>query len=125
MYMKRKVSPFFPTRPVAIGSIFIGGNHPIAIQTMTNTDTNDITATVQQIMELSDAGASIVRLTVQGKKEAKSCEKIKNILVQKGYNVPLVADIHFYPPAALFSAEFMDKVRINPGNFADKRASFA
>lgn len=110
------------TRCVQIGDVRIGGGLPVQIQSMTNTDTNDIAQTTEQIMRLVDAGAKIVRMTVQGKKEAKSCEKIKNLLRKKGYGVPLVADIHFYPPAALLAAEFMDKIRINPGNFADVRA---
>lgn len=113
----------FQTRSVKIGSIYIGSNHPIAIQSMTNTDTNDVLKTVDQILALYDEGASVVRITVQGKKEASSAEKIKNLLVKKNCPVPLVADIHFYPPAALFAAEFMDKIRINPGNYADPRAS--
>ncbi|MEM8629253.1 MAG: (E)-4-hydroxy-3-methylbut-2-enyl-diphosphate synthase [Chlamydiota bacterium] len=111
-------------RSVQIGRVSIGGAHPIAVQSMTNTDTNDIPASVDQVMRLVDAGADLVRLTVQGKREAFSLDKIKNILIRKGYAVPLIADIHFYPPAALLAAEFVDKIRINPGNFADKRASF-
>lgn len=91
---------------------------------MTTSDTRDVEATVGQIIRLADAGCEIARVTVQGKKEAEACEGIKNGLVQKGYTIPLVADIHFYPPAAMLVAEYADKVRINPGNFVDKRASF-
>ena len=90
---------------------------------MTTPDTRDVEATVGQIMRLADAGCEIARVTVQGK-EAEACEGIKEGLVKRGYHIPLVADIHFYPPAALLVAEFADKVRINPGNFVDKRASF-
>lgn len=112
------------TRQVQIGSIGIGGKNPIRIQSMTTSDTKDVDATIAQIMRLADAGCEIVRLTVQGKKEAQSCEQIKNGLIQKGYTVPLVADIHFYPPAAMMVVDFVEKVRINPGNFLDKRATF-
>lgn len=107
-----------------VGRIGVGGENPIRIQSMTTTPTRDVTATVDQIMQLSDAGCEIVRVTVQGKKEAQSCEAIKNALIQRGYLIPLVADIHFYPPAALIVADFADKVRINPGNFYDARAQF-
>lgn len=112
------------TRVVQIGSVAVGGGNPVRIQSMTTTDTRDAKATVDQIMRLSDVGCEIVRVTVQGKKEAESCEIIKNNLLSKGYSIPLVADIHFYPPAALLVADFVDKVRINPGNFVDRRATF-
>jgi (E)-4-hydroxy-3-methylbut-2-enyl-diphosphate synthase len=75
-------------------------------------------------MRLADAGCEIARITVQGMKEADACEKIKGELLRQGYTIPLVADIHFFPPAALRAADFVDKVRINPGNYADQRASF-
>ena len=114
----------FKTREVKIGSIGVGKNHPIRIQSMTTTPTDDVVKTVDQIMRLTDEGCEIVRVTVQGIKEAKACELIKNQLLQKGYTTPLVADIHFYPKAALFVSDFVDKVRINPGNFIDPRASF-
>ena len=112
------------TREVLVGSVGVGGNNPVRIQSMTTSPTDDITATVEQIMRLADAGCDIVRVTVQGKKEARACEGIKNTLLQKGYTIPVVADIHFYPPAAMEVIEFVDKVRINPGNFSDKRATF-
>jgi 1-hydroxy-2-methyl-2-(E)-butenyl 4-diphosphate synthase len=114
----------FKTREIKVGKVGIGGENPIRIQSMTASNTRDVEATVAQIIRLADAGCEIVRVTVQGKKEAESCEAIKNSLIQKGYTIPLVADIHFYPPAALLVAEFVDKIRINPGNFVDKRASF-
>ena len=114
----------FVTRVVSIGNLPIGGDNPLRIQSMTTSDTKDIFATVDQIMRLADHGCEIVRMTVQGKKEALACEGIKNSLLQKGYTIPLVADIHFYPPAAMLAAEFVDKVRINPGNFLDRRAIF-
>ncbi|OGN55392.1 MAG: 4-hydroxy-3-methylbut-2-en-1-yl diphosphate synthase [Chlamydiae bacterium RIFCSPHIGHO2_12_FULL_44_59] len=114
----------FRTREIRVGHLGIGGRNPIRIQSMTTSNTRDIEATLQQITRLTDEGCEMVRVTVQGKKEAESCGIIKNRLVQKGYSIPLVADIHFYPPAALLVAEYVDKVRINPGNFIDKRASF-
>lgn len=112
------------TREVMIGPVGVGGDNPIRIQSMTTSDTRNVEATIEQIIRLADSGCEIARITVQGKKEAESCEGIKNGLLKRGYTIPLVADIHFYPPAALLVAEFADKVRINPGNFVDKRASF-
>ncbi len=112
------------TREVMVGNVGVGGDNPVRIQSMTTSDTRDVEATVGQIIRLADVGCEIARVTVQGKKEAEACEGIKNGLIQKGYTIPLVADIHFYPPAAMLVAEFADKVRINPGNFVDKRASF-
>lgn len=112
------------TREVMIGRVGVGGDNPIRIQSMTNSNTRDVQATIDQIMRLADAGCEIARVTVQGMKEAEACEGIKSGLIQLGYTIPVVADIHFYPPAALAVADFVDKVRINPGNFVDKRASF-
>ncbi len=112
------------TREVLVGNVGVGGDNPMRIQSMTTSDTRDVEATVGQIIRLADAGCEIARITVQGKKEAEACEGIKNGLLKKGYTIPLVADIHFYPPAAMLVVEFADKVRINPGNFVDKRASF-
>ncbi|XP_073222600.1 4-hydroxy-3-methylbut-2-en-1-yl diphosphate synthase (ferredoxin), chloroplastic [Cicer arietinum] len=112
------------TRTVTVGDVTIGSEHPIRIQTMTTTDTKDVAGTVEQVMKIADKGADIVRITVQGKKEADACFEIKNSLVQKNYNIPLVADIHFAPTVALRVAECFDKIRVNPGNFADRRAQF-
>ena len=112
------------TREVRVGSLGIGGSNPVRIQSMTTSNTRDVQATLEQIMKLADAGCEIVRVTVQGMKEADACEEIKNGLLQKGYQIPLVADIHFFPAAAMRVVDFVDKVRINPGNYADKRASF-
>lgn len=114
----------FKTREVMVGKIGVGGNNPIRIQSMTTSSTRDVEATIDQALRLYDAGCEIVRVTVQGMKEADACEGIKNGLLKKGVDVPLVADIHFYPPAAMRVVDFIDKVRINPGNFVDKRASF-
>lgn len=112
------------TREVMIGNVGVGGDNPIRIQSMTTSNTRDIEATIDQIKRLSDVGCEIARITVQGKKEAEACEGIKNGLVQAGYTIPVVADIHFYPPAAMLVAEYVDKVRVNPGNFVDRRAVF-
>lgn len=114
----------FKTREIKVGGVGVGGANPVRIQSMTTSNTRDVDATVEQIVRLADVGCEIARVTVQGKKEAEACEGIKNGLLKRGYSIPLVADIHFYPPAALLVAEFADKVRINPGNFVDKRASF-
>lgn len=112
------------TREVLVGSVGVGGLNPIRVQSMTNSPTKDVEATVQQVLRLWDAGCEIVRVTVQGMQEAEACEKIKNRLVAQGCTLPLVADIHFFPPAAMRAADFVEKIRINPGNFADKRAIF-
>lgn len=112
------------TREIKVGHIGVGGNNPVRIQSMTTSNTRDVDATLDQIIRLADNGCEIVRITVQGMKEADACEGIKNGLIKKGYNIPLVADIHFFPPAAMRVVDFVDKVRINPGNFVDKRASF-
>ncbi len=112
------------TREVKVGSVGVGGDNPIRIQSMTTSNTRDVGATIDQILRLEQAGCEIARVTVQGMKEAESCEAIKSGLIQKGCMIPLVADIHFYPPAAARAADFVDKIRINPGNFADKRALF-
>lgn len=114
----------FKTREVMVGNVGVGGDNPVRIQSMTTSSTRDIEATIEQAIRLADAGCEIVRVTVQGMKEADSCEGIKNGLIQRGYNIPLVADIHFFPPAAMRVVDFVDKVRVNPGNFVDKRASF-
>lgn len=114
----------FKTREVLVGNIGIGGNNPVRIQSMTTSNTRDIDATIEQTIRLADAGCEIARVTVQGIKEADACEGIKNGLLKRGYTIPIVADIHFFPPAAMRVVDFVDKVRINPGNFVDKRASF-
>lgn len=112
------------TRVVMVGNVGVGGDNPVRIQSMTTSSTRDIDATIDQAVRLADAGCEIVRVTVQGMKEADACEGIKEGLLKRGYHIPLVADIHFFPPAAMRVADFVDKVRINPGNFVDKRASF-
>lgn len=112
------------TRTVMVGSVPVGSDHPVATQTMTTTLTDDVEGTVAQIKKCADMGIDIVRITVQGIREAKACEGIKKRLLEDGYTTPIVADIHFTPKVALVCAEFVDKVRVNPGNFADGRKSF-
>ncbi|CAK8989444.1 unnamed protein product [Durusdinium trenchii] len=112
------------TRTVYVGEVPVGSEHPIATQTMTTTLTSDVDGTVEQIMKCAEMGIDIVRVTVQGMTEAKACEHIKKKLLEKGCKTPIVADIHFTPKVALVCADFVDKVRVNPGNFADGRKSF-
>eukprot|EP00923_Selenidium_pygospionis_P048030 GHVN01082769.1.p1 GENE.GHVN01082769.1~~GHVN01082769.1.p1 ORF type:complete len:668 (+),score=52.93 GHVN01082769.1:48-2051(+) len=114
----------FPTRSVNIGKVSIGSNHPIACQTMTTSDTRDVEASVEQVLRCTEAGADIVRLTVQGLKEAEAGIQIKERLLQKGCETPLVADIHFNPRAAMKVCEGFDKIRVNPGNFVDGVKNF-
>lgn len=112
------------TREVMVGNVGVGGNNPVRIQSMTTSNTRDVEATIDQIVRLADAGCEIARVTVQGMKEADACEGIKSGLLLRGYSIPLVADIHFFPPAAMRVVDFVDKVRVNPGNYVDRRASF-
>ena len=109
------------TREVLIGTIGIGGDNPIRVQSMTTTDTMDTEATVEQSIRMIDAGCEIVRITAPSKREAENLANIKAELRKKGYNTPLVADIHFTPNAAEIAATIVEKVRINPGNYADKK----
>jgi (E)-4-hydroxy-3-methylbut-2-enyl-diphosphate synthase len=112
------------TREVMVGNVGVGGNNPVRIQSMTTSNTRDVEATIDQIVRLADAGCEIARVTVQGMKEADACEGIKSGLLLRGFSIPLVADIHFFPPAAMRVVDFVDKVRVNPGNYVDRRASF-
>jgi (E)-4-hydroxy-3-methylbut-2-enyl-diphosphate synthase len=109
---------------VYIGSTPLGGDYPLRLQSMTNTDTLDTKATVAQCIRIIEAGADYVRLTAQGIREAENLAVIKNELRKAGFDTPLIADIHFNPAAAETAARLVEKVRINPGNYADKRASF-
>jgi (E)-4-hydroxy-3-methylbut-2-enyl-diphosphate synthase len=109
---------------INIGSVPLGGTYPIRIQSMTNTDTLDTKASVVQCIKIIEAGADFVRLTAQGIREAENLAIIKNELRKSGFNTPLIADIHFNPAAAEVAARLVEKVRINPGNYTDKRASF-
>lgn len=105
------------TIEVHVGNIGIGGSNPVRVQTMTNTDTNDIEGSVEQIKRCVAAGAEIIRLTTQGEREVNSVAEIKRRLAADGIVVPLVADVHFSSSVALKAASVVDKVRINPGNF--------
>ena len=109
------------TRAVKVGNLIIGGGHPIRVQTMTTTDTMDTDATVAQVIRCIEAGAELVRVTAPSKKEAENLANIKAILHSKGYHTPLVADIHFTPNAAEIAASIVEKVRVNPGNYVDKK----
>jgi len=109
------------TREVNIGDIPLGGNNPIRVQSMTTTDTMDTIATVEQSIRMIDAGCEYVRITAPSKKEAENLKNIKNQLHKRGYKTPLIADIHFTPNAAEIAARIVEKVRINPGNFADRK----
>lgn len=114
-----------PTVDVPVGNITMGGNHPVVIQTMTNTDTRDTEGSVAQCERIIAAGADLIRLTTQGVREADNLRNIHRELREKGYTTPLSADIHFNPRAALVAATVAEKVRINPGNFVDKQKTFA
>src|ERR1700761_808183 len=111
----------FVTREVAIGDVPMGGNNPIRIQSMTTTDTMDTMGTVEQSIRMIDAGCEYIRITAPSIKEAQNLANIKRELRQRGYMAPLVADIHFTPNAAEVAARIVEKVRVNPGNYADKK----
>ncbi len=112
------------THPVAVGNVVIGGGNPVRIQSMTNTNTNDTEASVAQVQRIAKAGGEIVRLTAQGRREAANLAAIHRRLREEGCSVPLVADIHFVPEAALVAVSNVEKVRINPGNFNDRGGQF-
>jgi (E)-4-hydroxy-3-methylbut-2-enyl-diphosphate synthase len=112
------------TRVVDIGNTPVGGNFPIRIQSMTNTQTSDVAGTVEQSIELINAGCEYVRITVPTVKDTIYLKAIKKQIREHGYHTPLIADIHFNQKVAELSAEIVEKVRINPGNFADKNKSF-
>src|SRR6186713_3745993 len=114
------------TKEVKIGDLLLGNpdsyrSHPIRVQTMTTTDTMDTLATIEQSIRCIEAGAELVRITAPSKKEAENLLNIKNELRKRGYNTPLVADIHFTPNAAEIAARIVEKVRVNPGNYVDKK----
>ena len=111
----------FVTREVYIGDVPMGGNNPIRIQSMTTTDTMDTIGTVEQSIRMIEAGCEYVRITAPSIKEAQNLAEIKKQLRQRGYTAPLVADIHFTPNAAEVAARIVEKVRVNPGNYADKK----
>jgi (E)-4-hydroxy-3-methylbut-2-enyl-diphosphate synthase len=111
----------FLTREVSIGDVPMGGLNPIRIQSMTTTDTMDTLGTVEQTIRMVESGCEYVRITAPSVKEAENLANIKKELRYRGYNVPLVADIHFTPNAAESAARIVEKVRVNPGNYADKK----
>ena len=117
LYWPRRRSTF----EVRVGDVGIGGANPVRVQSMTTTDTLDTNATVAQIERMVKAGCEIARVTAPSLKEAENLAEIRRELRRRGIEVPLVADIHFTPNAALIAAEHVEKVRINPGNFADKK----
>ena len=116
-----KINPFnYSRRPsdtIRIGNLLLGGNYPVRVQSMANTNTNDILNSVAQCKRIVDAGGELVRFTTQGVREAESLKLIHDALRQQGCEVPLVADIHFNANAADVAALSVEKVRINPGNY--------
>jgi (E)-4-hydroxy-3-methylbut-2-enyl-diphosphate synthase len=109
------------TREVKVGDLLLGNFHPIRLQTMTTMDTMDTIATVEESIRCIEAGSELVRITAPSKREAENLLNIKNELRKRGYNTPLVADIHFTPNAAEIAARIVEKVRVNPGNYVDKK----
>jgi|TARA_B100001250_G_scaffold202287_1_gene173443 (E)-4-hydroxy-3-methylbut-2-enyl-diphosphate synthase len=109
------------TRQVSVGAVGVGAENPIRIQSMITADTMDTDASVKEVMELADAGCEIVRITAQTRRHAANLENIARKVRSNGCDVPLVADIHFKPDAALEAAKWVEKVRVNPGNYADKK----
>lgn len=114
-YSRRK------TRVVNIGEVPLGGDYPIRVQSMTTVDTMDTKGSIEQSIRMIEAGCELVRITAPSIKEAQNLESIKNGLRERGYETPLVADIHFTPNAAELAARIVEKVRVNPGNYADKK----
>ena len=112
------------SRTVECGPIKFGSDHPIVRQTMATTNTADVEASIDQIIRCADKGFDLVRITVQGKREANAAMQIREGLFKKGYDIPLCADMHFQPKVALLVADAVEKIRINPGNFADGRKDF-
>ena len=117
----RFVSKRRVTREIKVGQVGIGGTNPIRVQSMTTTDTNDVQATVKQTLALAEVGCEVVRITAPNKKAAEALGEISKQVRAAQCEVPLVADIHFLPSAAMEAAKHVEKVRINPGNYADKK----
>jgi (E)-4-hydroxy-3-methylbut-2-enyl-diphosphate synthase len=117
-YLKRER---FQTREVKIGALKMGGTNPIIVQSMTTTDTMDTKKTIEQCIRMVEAGCELVRITAPSIKEAENLQNIKGKLKERGHDVPLVADIHFTPNAAEVASRIVEKVRVNPGNYADKK----
>lgn len=110
------------SRVIKVGNLSLGGNFPIRVQSMTSTNTLDTESTVSQAIRMIDAGCELIRLTAQGIKEANHLAEIKIALKKRGYEVPLIADIHYNPGAAEVAARLVEKVRINPGNYIDRKS---
>lgn len=123
MATNKLINPYISI-PVSIGSVPLGGTWPVRIQSMTTTDTLDTNASVAQCIRIIEAGADYVRLTTQGIKEADNLAVIKTHLRRAGFETPIIADVHFNPAVAEVAATIAEKVRINPGNYTDIRASF-
>ena len=129
MILKEKISFNFSsgarlkTRIVNIGEIPLGGNYPIRLQSMTNTPTLDIKKTTDQAIRIFKAGGDFVRITTASIKEAEALAEIKKLLRKKGYSFPLIADVHFNPEIAEKAATIVEKIRINPGNYYNLKAS--
>jgi (E)-4-hydroxy-3-methylbut-2-enyl-diphosphate synthase len=113
--------PRWKTREVRVGDVWVGGENPIRIQSMTTTDTKDVEATVRQSIDLAKAGCEIVRITAPSVRAAQALKGIRRRLNEEGCNVPLVADIHFLPQTAMEAVEHVEKIRVNPGNYADRK----
>ena len=109
------------TREVPVGDVYVGAKNAIRVQSMTTTDTKDVDATVAQTIALAEAGCEIVRITAPSVRAAEALKDIRSKLDKAGFNIPLVADIHFLPQAAMEAVEHVEKVRINPGNYADRK----
>src|SRR5690554_6312305 len=114
-YQRRK------TLEVKVGDLIIGGESPIVVQSMTTVDTMDTEGSIEQCIRMIESGCQLIRITAPSIKEAENLQNIKDGLAQRGYYTPLVADIHFTPNAAEVAASIVEKVRINPGNYADKK----
>lgn len=123
--MKYCNNPYLQVRlratEVQVGDLCLGGDYPIRVQSMTTADTADTLSSVEESVRMLDAGCELVRLTAPSKTEAENLNEIKQALISRGYNQPLVADIHFTPNAAEIAAKHVEKVRVNPGNYADKK----
>ncbi len=117
----KKILKRFLTREVNIGDVPLGGKNPVRVQSMTTTDTMDTAATVEQSVRIIQAGGEYVRITAPSIREAENLKNIRNELRRHGYKTPLIADIHYTPNAAEVAARYVEKVRINPGNYVDKK----
>ena len=110
------------SRQIKIGNLTLGGGAPVRVQSMTNTDTMDTRATVEQTLRMVERGCELVRITAPDVKAAENLGRIKEELLRRGCDVPLVADIHFNPKAAEVAATLVEKVRVNPGNYTDRNS---